>query len=297
LHRAGMKVECGLAVVTKSEQRWRCAVRLVCSESKEIVSECQGCNVGEEERVEISRAGVRAVIAGALVLVVAAMAVAQSAVPAKVAAGYQTIRESDLHADLGFIASDALQGRMSLTTGDEVAVQWIAAEFAKVGLKPAFGNSYLQPVPLIEYRADRAQSYMTVKQGSGEKKLQYPDVSGAFKRDVDVSGDVVFAGFGITAPELGYDDYKGVDAHGKVVLVFDHEPQETDAASIFNGTGNTRYATIRVKALNAQAHGAVAMLVVAEPNRKHLSNQERIARIGGSATRKVPASVSSAGGR
>ena len=99
-------------------------------------------------------------------------------------------------------------------------------------------------------------------------------------------GGLVFAGFGITAPEYGYDDYAGLDVKGKVVLVFDHEPQENDLAFIFNGTGNTRYATTRVKAMNAQQHGAVGVLILAEPNRKHLSNQERVARIGGSITRK-----------
>lgn len=69
------------------------------------------------------------------------------------------------------------------------------------------------------------------------------------------------------------------------MIVFEQEPQETDAASRFNGTGNTRYATNRVKALNAQNHGAVAMIVIAEPNRKHPSNLERVNRIGGSITR------------
>ena len=88
----------------------------------------------------------------------------------------------------------------------------------------------------------------------------------------------MFAGFGITAPELHYDDYKGVNAAGKIVLLFDHEPQENDPHSIFNGTGNTRYATTRVKVQNAQAHGAIGVLLVAEPNRKHPSNQERMAR-------------------
>ena len=115
-----------------------------------------------------------------------------------------------------------------------------------------------------------------------------PQAFGAYKHAVDVTAPVVFAGFGITAPELGYDDYKGLNAKGKIVLLFDHEPQEDDARSIFNGTGNTRYATTRVKVLNAQAHGAVAVVVVAEPNRKHLTNAERSARIGGSAARAVP---------
>ena len=213
---------------------------------------------------------------------------AQQAVPRRLTAGFDTIKEDGLRADLTFLASDALQGRMSLQNGDGVAMAWIASEFAKAGLKPGKDGSYLQAVPLVEYRGDRAQSYVALKRAGVEKQWKFPDASGAYRADVDVTGDVVFAGFGITAPELGYDDYKGIDVHGKIVLIFDHEPQETNAASIFNGTGNTRYATTRVKVLNAQAHGAVGVLVAGEPNRKHPSNQERMARIGGSATRAVP---------
>lgn len=115
-----------------------------------------------------------------------------------------------------------------------------------------------------------------------------PDAFGAFRHAVDLTAPVVFAGYGITAPELGYDDYNGIDARGKIVLVFDHEPQEDDPHSVFNGTGNTRYATTRVKLLNAQKHGAVALLVVAEPNRKHLTNAERYARISTERTRITP---------
>lgn len=213
---------------------------------------------------------------------------AQQAVPAGVATGFNNIREDTLRADLTFLASDALQGRMSLQTGDEAAIQWIASEFAKTGLKPAANGGFLQPVELIEYRGDRAQSYVALKRGGSEKQWKFPDALGSYRADVDVTGEVVFAGFGITAQELHYDDYQGIDAHGKIVLIFDHEPQETDPNSIFNGTGNTRYATGRVKILNAQAHGAVGVLIVAEPNRKHPSNQERVARIGGSITRAVP---------
>jgi hypothetical protein len=87
---------------------------------------------------------------------------------------------------------------------------------------------------------------------------------------------------------LGYDDYATVDARGKIVLMFDHEPQEDDPHSVFNGTGNTRYATARVKVMNAQAHGAAAVVIVAEPNRKHLTGAERIVRIGSSAVRPIP---------
>lgn len=223
-----------------------------------------------------------------VLLLLTVFSLGQGEVPRQIAPGYNTIQENALRADLTFVASDALQGRLSLQTGDEVAIQWIASEFAKAKLKPAFNGSYLQPISLIEYRGNREQSFVGLTRAGNEKHWQFPQAFGGSPRDVDVTADAVFAGYGITAPGLGYDDYKGIDAKGKVVVVFDHEPQENDAQSIFNGTGNTRYATIRVKALNAQAHGALAVVVVAEPNRKHPSNQERVARIGGSVTRKEP---------
>jgi hypothetical protein len=202
-------------------------------------------------------------------------------IPAIESRGFDAIRSADLRANLTFLASDALEGRLSLTTGSEVAIQWIKSEFQKTGLTPAANGSYLQPVPLWEFRNDHVQSFLKIMAGGSQQNFKYPDAYGQFFEDADVSGPVVFAGYGITAPELNYDDYKNIDATGKVVLIFDHEPQETDPKSIFNGLGNTRYATARVKVLNAQAHGARAVLIVAEPNRKHVSNQERLAKIVG----------------
>ena len=245
------------------------------------------------ERVAQRPTLVAARFAAAFVLLIAVAVAAssqqQQSIPSQFSIGFDTIKEGTLRADLTFLASDALQGRMSLQTGDEVAIQWIASEFAKAGLKPANGDSYLQAVPLVEYRGDRARTYIALKRGSGpEKQWKFPDATGTYRADIDTTAPVVFAGYGITAPELHYDDYRGIDVHGKIVLLFDHEPQETDPNSIFNGTGNTRYATTRVKVLNAQAHGAVGVLIVSEPNRKHPSNQERMARIGGSVTRAAP---------
>jgi hypothetical protein len=213
--------------------------------------------------------------------------------PAAAKAGYATISESDLRADLTFIASDALQGRMSLQPGDEASVQWVAAEFAKAGLQPgavgADGRpSFFQPVPLVEYRAASAVNTLTLQAGGETKSWKAPDFLGGYREDVDIAAPLAFAGYGVTAPGVGYDDYRGLDARGRIVVVFEHEPQENDAKSRFGGTGNTRHATNRVKALNAQAHGAVALVVVAEPNRKHPSNIERVNRIGGSAKRVPP---------
>jgi Peptidase family M28/PA domain len=222
-----------------------------------------------------------------------ATAGAQNGVPAKVLPGFRAIQQSDLRRDLTYLSSDELGGRMSLQPGDELATSWIAGQFAKAGLLPPVVDEhgkpgYLQPITLIEYRPDRDASSITLTRAGKTTVWHAPEIVGTYKHAVDIAAGVVFAGFGITAPELGYDDYATVDARGKIVLIFDHEPQEDDPRSIFNGTGNTRYATTRVKVLNAQAHGAVAVIIAAEPNRKHLTNAERYARVGSSAVRSIP---------
>ncbi|WP_263410547.1 M20/M25/M40 family metallo-hydrolase [Terriglobus tenax] len=217
---------------------------------------------------------------------------AQTSVPAGERKGFDRIVQADLRKDLAYIAGDSLAGRLSLQPGDDKAAEWVAQEFARAGLNPIRRESgiqgYYQPFTLVEYRPDRAASTVTLTRGGKSTVFHAPEATGVYKHSIDITAPVVFAGFGITAPELGYDDYKGIDAKGKIVFVFDHEPQEDNAHSVFNGTGNTRYATTRVKLLNAQVHGALAVVVVAEPNRKHLTNAERAARIGGSVTRTQP---------
>lgn len=198
---------------------------------------------------------------------------------------FAEITEKRLRADLTFLTSEPLNGRLSLERGADVSAQWLISEFAKAGLQPAAGSSYLQPVPLIEFRPDREKSGVTITKMGQSKTYRAPEVSALFPRNETIRGPVVFAGFGITAPELNYDDYAGLDVRGKVVLIFDHEPQEDNAASIFSGKGNTRHAGAYVKVRTAQQHGATAVLLMPEPNRKHPSNEERRARIPGSAVR------------
>jgi hypothetical protein len=187
---------------------------------------------------------------------------------ARLEPGLESIKASNLRADLTFLASDALEGRMSLERGSEVAIQWIAAEFTKAGLKPLVGDSFLQPVPLVEYKPDRDQTFLKLRVHGVDEILHAPDATGNYPNDGIYKGSVVFAGFGITAPELHYDDYAGIDARGKVVLVFNHEPQEDDENSVFNGKGNTRYANARAKMMIARRHGAVALLIAPDPNHK-----------------------------
>ncbi|RXH57331.1 M20/M25/M40 family metallo-hydrolase [Granulicella sibirica] len=212
------------------------------------------------------------------------IAFAQTPVPQRVQTGFNAIKESTLRANLTFIAGDGLLGRMSLQPGDEASAEWVASEFAKAGLQPAAKDasgypSFLQPVPLVEYKPDTGATRLTLTgpaTGPATKSWTSADITSSFRQNVDVTGGLVYVGYGITAPELNYDDYANVDVHGKVVLLMEHEPQEDDPKSIFNGTGNTRYATNRVKLLNAQKHGAIAVLLMPEPNATHISTNKRL---------------------
>ncbi len=206
-------------------------------------------------------------------LALAVFALAAQTSRSRLDTGPATIQASKLRADLTFLSSDALEGRMSLERGSEVAIQWIASEFEKAGLKPAAGDSFLQPVPLVEYKMDREQTLLNIRAQGKEETFHAPDATANYPKDGVYKGRVVFAGFGISAPELHYDDYAGLDARGKIVLVFNHEPQEDDERSIFNGKGNTRYANPRAKMMIAQRHGAVALLIAPDPN--HNAAQRR----------------------
>jgi len=175
-----------------------------------------------------------------------------------------------VRADLEFFCSDALAGRVSLSREAEISARYIAADFARAGLRPAVGDSYLQPFPLVAYRSDPRLRGMTLTR-AGKVKSFRPgaEFGGVFHRDIHLTAPVVFVGYGITAPELRYDDYEGVDAKGKIALMFDHEPQEDDPRSLFHGTGHTIHSGRPAKIVNARRHGAVAVIVASEPVRKH----------------------------
>ena len=174
-----------------------------------------------------------------------------------------------MRADMDYLCSPELEGRVSLSSGADKAAAFIAAEFKKAGLAPAAGT-FLQAFPLVAYEPGRAATTLVVRRKQARIELRYgADFRGGYWQPKRISAPVVFAGYGITAPEYRYDDYAGLDVRGKIVLAFDHEPQETDPRSVFNGTGHTLHAAARVKLENARRHGAAALLLANEPLRKH----------------------------
>ena len=196
------------------------------------------------------------------------------------APGLETIRQAELRADLFFLAADAMRGRLTDTPENLATADYIRSRFERAGLAPAAGGSYFQNYLLMTATLGEGNRLDVVTGEGAARHLEhgqefYPQ---RFSASGTVSAPVAFAGFGITAPALGYDDYAG-DVKGKVVLVIDHEPGERDSKSPFDGVVTAEPAAPWRKALAAQEHGAVAILFVADVhNHPEAVNLEQAAR-------------------
>jgi Zn-dependent M28 family amino/carboxypeptidase len=165
-----------------------------------------------------------------------------------------------------FLANDLLEGRGPGTRGGDIAASYIAAQFALYGLKPAGDNgSFLQKVEFVGVKTLPATSAsLQPLQGSAiELKLAEDYVVGNQSQTdtVDIEAPMVFVGYGIEAPEYQWNDFKGVDVKGKVVLVIVNEPPSTDA-HFFNAEALTYYGRWTYKFEEAARKGAIGALVI-----------------------------------
>src|SRR5262252_8254882 len=165
--------------------------------------------------------------------------------------GLASIKADALKGHIYFLASDAMAGRDSLSHEGRIAADYIAGFFYRAGLKPVGdNNTFFQNFAMVDAHIDRERTRLAAKivsKTGGTLDREYvggPDYTLPRQNgtEVSVSAPLVFAGYGITAPEYDYDDFKGVDVAGKVIIVLAHEPQETDAASRFKGAWNTVHA-------------------------------------------------------
>ena len=171
-----------------------------------------------------------------------------------------------------YLASPEMRGRATGSPELEKAAAFIRDQFRSMNLQPLSGDSYYQdfevttsarlgPRNVLKYSSGRTR--LTLK---NQQEFVPLNLSSAGK----ASGEVVFAGYGITAPEYNYDDYAGLDVRGKIVLVLRHEPQEFDEKSVFEGKVYTSHSQTFSKAVNAKMHEARAVLLVndmaAHPN-------------------------------
>jgi Zn-dependent M28 family amino/carboxypeptidase len=183
-----------------------------------------------------------------------------------VAAAMHGIDAERIRAHVRFLADDLLEGRGTGARGGDIAARYIATQFALDGLKPAGDNgTYLQAVNLtgVQTLPGTTASLEPAAGAPVDLKLGEDYVIGnqTATESVDVDAPIVFVGYGIEAPEYGWDDYKGVDVRGKVILVIVNEPPSTDP-KFFNGEALTYYGRWTYKFEEAARKGALGALII-----------------------------------
>ena len=178
----------------------------------------------------------------------------------------ETITPDRIRWHVKFLSHDLLEGRGTGQRGGDIAAEYIATQFAEYGLKPAGDHgTFMQKVPLVGMTTLPETSFSLIPKQGDAMNLKILDEFVAFDQtqqsQSSVDADVVFVGYGIEAPEFGWDDYKGTDVHGKVLLMLVNEPPSEDA-KFFKGKALTYYGRWTYKYEEAARKGAVGVILV-----------------------------------
>lgn len=175
------------------------------------------------------------------------------------------------------LSAPEMKGRASGSPELEKAANYIAGEYRAYGLKPVPGFDYLQPFEITTSAKPGTGNRLEINAAGRNRALEMNRdfVPFNFSSSGKISGGLVFAGYGITAPEYNYDDYAGLNVKGKLVLVLSHEPQEYDAASVFAGKVYTDHAQFYSKAANARSHGARGVILIHDRH-NHKTDKEAL---------------------
>lgn len=186
--------------------------------------------------------------------------------------------------DIKYLASRQLRGRATGSPELEKAAHYIAADFKKFGLQPIDGKSYFQAFTVTTNAKLGKANHFQYELDGRTTTLKFGEefIPFNFSSQGKMDGPVVFAGYGITAPEYNYDDYAGLDVKGKIVLVLRHEPQEYDEKSVFAGKSYTEHAQFFSKAINAKLHGAIGVILIAD-RANHRGGTDELEKFGASA--------------
>ncbi len=185
--------------------------------------------------------------------------------PAAIAA-FQRVNPERIRAHVRFLSDDLLEGRGTGQRGGDIAAQYIATQFALYGLKPAGDNgTYVQKVPMVGITPQPATTFAFVPAKGGANDLKVLDQYVAYDQtqqsQSDVNAEIVYVGYGIEAPEYNWDDYKGADVKGKVLLMLVNEPSSDDA-KFFKGKALTYYGRWTYKYEQAARKGAVGAILI-----------------------------------
>ncbi len=167
------------------------------------------------------------------------------------------------------LASDSFGGRKPGTPGGQKTVEYLRDRFRELGLEPGNGDSWFQEVPLVSLTADPTMTLTVARDGEAEPFAYGSQFMAWTKRVVDrvdvIDSELVFAGYGIVAPEYGWNDYEGLDVEGKTVVLLVNDPgYATGDTALFNGNAMTYYGRWSYKYEEAARQGAEAALIVHE---------------------------------
>jgi Zn-dependent M28 family amino/carboxypeptidase len=179
------------------------------------------------------------------------------------------LNEQAIRAHIRFLSSDLMEGRGTGARGGEIAANYIAAQMEALGLKGAGANgSFFQPVSLVGVKAD-PNTKLIVSGRNGKETFKFADdyvaFTGAQTDEVDVDTDLVFVGYGISAPEQRWNDYKGgaADYRGKILVMFVNDPPATaDEPNLFGGRTLTYYGRWTYKYEEAARRGAAGVILL-----------------------------------
>ncbi|MFZ0760080.1 MAG: M28 family peptidase [Candidatus Sulfotelmatobacter sp.] len=186
--------------------------------------------------------------------------------PGAAFAAMETINPEHIRWHVRFLSHDLLEGRGTGQRGGEIAAEYIATQFAEYGLKPAGDNgTYFQKVPLVGITTMPQTTFSLLPRHGTPMNLkpldQYVASDQTQQPQSDVDADIVYVGYGIVAPEYNWDDYKGVDVRGKVLLMLVNEPPSDDPA-FFKGNALTYYGRWTYKYEEAVRQGAVGVILI-----------------------------------
>lgn len=166
--------------------------------------------------------------------------------------------------DVKILASDVFEGRAPLSAGEQKTIDYLVTQFKNIGLAPAFGDSYIQKVPLAKISADQNMT-LTIGDQAFENGAEFVARTERISADITLNDDVVFVGYGINAPEYHWNDYADVDVKGKTVIVLVNDPGfASQRKDFFNGNAMTYYGRWTYKYEEAARQGAEAVFIVHE---------------------------------
>jgi len=177
------------------------------------------------------------------------------------------IEEAVYRAHIARLASDEFGGRKPGTEGEKLTLDYLEAEFRKLGLKPGNGASFLQEVPMVEITAG-SDATLTFATAGVDANLRFREDMVIWTKRVKpaesmAASPMVFVGHGVTAPEYGWDDYAGIDMHGKTAVILINDPGfATGDATLFRGRAMTYYGRWTYKFEEAARRGATGAIII-----------------------------------